>query len=94
MPITVDIDVMLARRKMSVGELADRVGITPANLAVLKNGRAKAVRFTTLAALCEVLECQPGDLLRWEAGDVTEDEDTGNTGNTGNTADAVDAANG
>ena len=68
MPIAVDIDVMLARRKMSVGELADRVGITPANLAVLKNGRAKAVRFTTLAALCEVLQCQPGDLLRWEAG--------------------------
>lgn len=67
MPIAVDIDVMLARRKMSVGELADRVGITPANLAVLKNGRAKAVRFTTLAALCEVLECQPGDVLRWEA---------------------------
>jgi putative transcriptional regulator len=70
MPIAVDIDVMLARRKMSVGELADRVGITPANLAVLKNGRAKAVRFATLAALCEVLECQPGDLLRWEAEDV------------------------
>ena len=70
MPIAVDIDVMLARRKMSVGELADRVGITPANLAVLKNGRAKAVRFTTLAALCEVLNCQPGDLLRWEAGDT------------------------
>ncbi|MFB8138352.1 helix-turn-helix domain-containing protein [Streptomyces parvus] len=66
MPIVVDIDVMLARRKMSVGELADRVGITPANLAVLKNGRAKAVRFSTLAALCEVLTCQPGDLLRWE----------------------------
>lgn len=53
---------------MSVGELADRVGITPANLAVLKNGRAKAVRFSTLAALCEVLTCQPGDLLRWEVG--------------------------
>ena len=69
MPITVDIDVMLAKRKMSVGELADRVGITPANLAVLKNGRAKAVRFATLAALCEVLDCQPGDLLRWEAED-------------------------
>ncbi|WP_081238777.1 helix-turn-helix domain-containing protein [Streptomyces viridosporus] len=69
MPIAVDIDVMLARRKMSVGELAERVGITPANLAVLKNGRAKAVRFTTLAALCEVLECQPGDLLRWEPDD-------------------------
>jgi putative transcriptional regulator len=66
MPITVDIDVMLAKRKMSVGELAGRVGITPANLAVLKNGRAKAVRFSTLAALCDVLECQPGDLLRWE----------------------------
>jgi len=70
MPIAVDIDVMLARRKMSVGELADRVGITPANLAVLKNGRAKAVRFATLAALCEALDCQPGDLLRWEAGNA------------------------
>jgi putative transcriptional regulator len=69
MPITVDIDVMLAKRKMSVGELADRVGITPANLAVLKNGRAKAVRFATLAALCEALDCQPGDLLRFEAAD-------------------------
>jgi len=66
MPIIVDIDVMLAKRKMSVGELAERVGITPANLAVLKNGRAKAVRFTTLAALCEALDCQPGDLLRYE----------------------------
>ncbi len=66
MPIVVEIDVMLARRKMAVGTLAERVGITPANLAVLKNGRAKAVRFSTLAALCEVLECQPGDLLRWE----------------------------
>ena len=65
MPIVVDIDVMLARRKMSVGALADRIGITPANLAVLKNGRAKAVRFTTLSALCEALDCQPGDLLRW-----------------------------
>lgn len=66
MPIVVDIDVMLAKRKMPVGVLAERIGITPANLAVLKNGRAKAVRFTTLAALCEVLDCQPGDLLRWE----------------------------
>ncbi len=69
MPIVVDIDVMLARRKMPVGELADRIGITPANLAVLKNGRAKAVRFTTLEALCDVLDCQPGDLLRWEPGE-------------------------
>jgi putative transcriptional regulator len=75
MPIAVDIDVMLARRKMSVGELADRVGITPANLAVLKNGRAKAVRFATLAALCEALACQPGDLLRWEAEDVPSADD-------------------
>ncbi|MFE5483698.1 helix-turn-helix domain-containing protein [Streptomyces sp. NPDC056527] len=74
MRIIVDIDVMIAKRKMSVGELAERVGITPANLAVLKNGRAKAVRFTTLAALCEVLECQPGDLLRWEPGDETDAE--------------------
>ncbi|MGC2999814.1 helix-turn-helix domain-containing protein [Streptomyces sp. G35A] len=83
MPIAVDIDVMLARRKMSVGELAERVGITPANLAVLKNGRAKAVRFTTLAALCEVLECQPGDLLRWEP------EPPGNPGGPGNPASAA-----
>ncbi len=66
MPIVVDIDVMLAKRKMAVGTLAERVGITPANLAVLKNGRAKAVRFTTLDALCEALGCQPGDLLRWQ----------------------------
>ncbi|WP_394215071.1 helix-turn-helix domain-containing protein [Brachybacterium vulturis] len=66
MPIVVDIDVMLARRKMPVGVLAAKVGITPANLAVLKNGRAEAVRFSTLAALCEVLDCQVGDLLRWE----------------------------
>ncbi len=70
MPIIVDVDVMLAKRKMAVGALAERVGITPANLAVLKNGRAKAVRFTTLAALCEVLQCQPGDLLRWEPDDT------------------------
>ncbi len=66
MPIVVDIDVMLARRKMAAGVLAERVGITPANLSVLKNGRARAVRFTTLAALCEALDCQVGDLLRWE----------------------------
>jgi putative transcriptional regulator len=66
MPIVIDVDVMLARRKMATGTLAQRIGITPANLAVLKNGRAKAVRFSTLDALCEVLQCQPGDLLRWE----------------------------
>ncbi|MBO3663817.1 helix-turn-helix domain-containing protein [Microbacterium stercoris] len=68
MPIIVDVDVMLARRKMAVGTLAERIGITPANLAVLKNGRAKAVRFTTLDAICRVLDCQPGDVLRWEPG--------------------------
>ncbi|WP_353082351.1 helix-turn-helix domain-containing protein [Tessaracoccus lapidicaptus] len=66
MAIVVDIDVLLAKRRMSVGALAEQIGITPANLAVLKNGRAKAVRFTTLEALCEALDCQPGDLLRWE----------------------------
>jgi len=77
MPIVVDIDVMLARRKMAVGTLADRIGITPANLAVLKNGRAKAVRFSTLDALCEALQCQPGDMLRWEPAD---DEQAGEQG--------------
>ena len=66
MAIRVQIDVMLARRKMAVGELASRIGITPANLAVLKNERAKAVRFSTLEALCRELDCQPGDLLVWE----------------------------
>ncbi len=65
MAIVVRIDVELARRKMSVAEFAARVGITPANVAVLKNGRAKAVRLSTLEAMCEVLECQPGDLLEW-----------------------------
>jgi putative transcriptional regulator len=65
MPIVVRIDVELARRKMSVGEFAERVGLTPANVAVLKNGRAKAVRFSTLEAMCQVLDCQPGDLLEW-----------------------------
>jgi putative transcriptional regulator len=76
MAIVVDIDVMLARRKLSVAEFADAVGITPANVAVLKNGRAKAVRFTTLDAICRVLECQPGDILRWVSDG---DEDTKNS---------------
>ena len=65
MAIVVRIDVELAKRKMSVGEFAERVGITPANVAVLKNGRAKAVRFSTLDAMCRVLGCQAGDLLEW-----------------------------
>ncbi len=75
MTIIVDIDVMMAKRKIPVGVLAERIGITPANLAVLKNGRAKAVRFTTLAALCQALDCQPGDLLRWEPADGETPED-------------------
>ena len=66
MPIVVRIDVELAKRKMSVGEFAERVGITPANVSVLKNGRAKAIRFTTLEAMCEVLKCQTGDILEWD----------------------------
>ena len=65
MAIVVRIDVELAKRKMSVGEFSERVGLTPANVAVLKNGRAKAVRFSTLEAMCRVLQCQPGDLLEW-----------------------------
>jgi len=66
MTIRITIDRMLAERGMSVGDFADAIGITPANVAVLKNGRAKAVRFSTLDAICRVLECQPGDLLRYE----------------------------
>ncbi|WP_163167252.1 helix-turn-helix transcriptional regulator [Arthrobacter sp. Alg241-R88] len=69
MAIVVRIDVELAKRKMSVGEFAERVGITPANVAVLKNGRAKAIRFSTLDAMCRVLDCQAGDLLEWVADD-------------------------
>ena len=65
MAIVVRIDVELAKRKMSVAEFAERVGISPANVSVLKNGRAKAVRFSTLEAMCRVLDCQPGDLLEW-----------------------------
>ncbi|MFC7672464.1 helix-turn-helix domain-containing protein [Mycolicibacterium sp. GCM10028919] len=65
MPVVVRIDVQLAKRKMSVGEFAERIGLTPANVAVLKNGRAKAIRFSTLDAMCRVLQCQPGDLLEW-----------------------------
>lgn len=65
MPIVVDIDRLMDERGMTVAELSALIGITPANLAVLKNGRAKAVRFSTLSALCEALHCQPGDLLRY-----------------------------
>ena len=66
MPILINLDVQLAQQKMGVNELADAIGITPVNVSVLKNGRAKAVRFTTLDAICRVLECQPGDILVWD----------------------------
>jgi putative transcriptional regulator len=63
MDITVNIDVMMARRKISAGDLSERIGITPANLSILKNNKAKAIRFSTLEALCRELDCQPGDIL-------------------------------
>lgn len=66
MPIIVNVDVMLARRKMRLNTLAELVGITPQNLSVLKTGRAKAIRFSTLEKICEVLDCQPGDILAYE----------------------------
>ncbi|HXE08729.1 MAG TPA: helix-turn-helix transcriptional regulator [Acidobacteriaceae bacterium] len=66
MPIVINVDVMLARRKMRLNTLAELVGITPQNLSVLKTGRAKAIRFSTLERICEVLECEPGDLLAYE----------------------------
>ena len=65
MAIIVNIDIMLARRKMSSGELAAKVGITPANLSILKTGKARAIRFTTLEALCRALDCQPCDILEY-----------------------------
>ena len=74
MAIIVNVDVMLAKRKMSSGELAEKVGITAANLSILKTGKAKAVRFSTLAALCKALDCQPGDILEYEPGEE-DDED-------------------
>lgn len=65
MAIVVNVDVMLAKRKMSVTELSEKVGITMANLSILKNGKAKAIRFSTLEAICEALDCQPGDILAY-----------------------------
>lgn len=66
MAIVINIDVMLAKRKMSVTELADKVGITMANLSILKNGKAKAIRLSTLEAICAALDCQPGDILEYQ----------------------------
>ncbi|MCF0181329.1 MAG: helix-turn-helix transcriptional regulator [Muribaculaceae bacterium] len=65
MAIIVNVDVMLARRKMASNELAEKIGITPANLSILKTGKAKAVRFSTLDAICKALDCQPGDILEY-----------------------------
>ncbi|MBR3077919.1 MAG: helix-turn-helix transcriptional regulator [Oscillospiraceae bacterium] len=69
MAIIVNLDVMLAKRKMSSLELAERIGITPANLSILKTGKAKAVRFSTLDAICKALDCQPGDILEFRIED-------------------------
>lgn len=71
MAIIINIDVMLARRKMSVTELTEKVGITMANLSILKNGKAKAVRFSTLEAICKALDCQPGDILEYKTDKAT-----------------------
>lgn len=73
MPIIVNIDVMMARRKMASGELAEKIGITPANLSILKTGKAKAIRFSTLEAICNALDCQPGDVLEYIKEDSKED---------------------
>lgn len=73
--IIVNLDVMMAKRKIGLGELADRVGITLANLSILKNNKAKAVRFSTLNAICKALDCQPGDLLEWVDDPEDEKED-------------------
>jgi len=67
MPIIVNLDVMLAKRKMSVTELSEKIGITMSNLSILKNGKAKAIRFSTLEAICKALNCQPGDILEYRS---------------------------
>ena len=73
MAIQVNLDVLLAQRGMAVGEFAKEVGITPANVSVLKNGRAKAIRFSTLEGICRTLDCQPGDVLQWVRDDDGDD---------------------
>ena len=74
MAIIVNLDIMMARRKISLGELAEKIDITPANLSILKTGKAKAIRFSTLEAFCRVLDCQPGDILEYQV-----DEEDGGT---------------
>lgn len=73
MPIIINIDVMLAKRKMSVTELTGKVGITMANLSILKNGKAKAVRFSTLESICQALDCQPGDILEYHSDKINKE---------------------
>lgn len=73
MPIIVNLDVMMARRKISLNELSEKVDITPANLSILKTGKAKAIRFSTLEMICKELDCQPGDILEWD-GKTSEEE--------------------
>lgn len=73
--IIVNIDVMLAKRKMSVTELSERVGITMANISILKNGKAKAIRIETLDKICRALDCQPGDILEWVPGELEDGEE-------------------
>jgi putative transcriptional regulator len=77
MPIRVRLDRLLVQRRMSLTELADRVGVTIANLSILKTGKARAIRFSTLASLCRELECQPGDLVVWEPGPPGDPEEDG-----------------
>ena len=72
MAIVVNLDVMLAKRKMAAGDLAERIGITPANLSILKNQKAKAIRFSTLNEICRVLDCQPGDILEYRRDEGTD----------------------
>lgn len=72
MAIIINIDVMMAKRKTSLGDLAERVDITPANLSILKNGKAKAIRFSTLEAICRELDCQPGDIIEYRPGSDTQ----------------------
>ncbi|MGZ2612076.1 helix-turn-helix transcriptional regulator [Bacteroides fragilis] len=74
MAIIVNLDIMMARRKISLGELAEKIDITPVNLSILKTGKAKAIRFSTLEAICRVLDCQPGDILEYQV-----DEEDGGT---------------
>ncbi|MCL1906445.1 MAG: helix-turn-helix transcriptional regulator [Propionibacteriaceae bacterium] len=79
MTILLNLDVVMAKRRTPAGELATRIGITPANLSILKNNKAKAIRFSTLEALCRELECQPGDLLEYQPEDLVDNQDEGDT---------------